>query len=66
MLFRSEMDAVDLRLTTMDINERVLLKINIDDAILADEMFTILMSDEVAPRREFIEANALSVRNLDI
>ncbi|NLC88353.1 MAG: DNA topoisomerase IV subunit B, partial [Clostridiaceae bacterium] len=61
-----EMDAVDLRLTTMDINERVLLKINIDDAILADEMFTILMSDEVAPRREFIEANALSVRNLDI
>lgn len=61
-----EMDAVDLRLTTMDINERVLLKINIDDAILADEMFTILMSDEVAPRREFIEVNALSVRNLDI
>lgn len=61
-----EMDAVDLRLTTMDINERVLLKINIEDAILADEMFTILMSDEVAPRREFIEANALSVRNLDI
>ena len=61
-----EMDAVDLRLTTMDVNERVLLKINIEDAVLADEMFTILMSDEVAPRRKFIEENALNVRNLDI
>ncbi len=61
-----EMDAIDLRLTTMDINERVLLKITIEDAILADEMFTILMGEEVAPRRKFIEDNALNVRNLDI
>ncbi|NLL02338.1 MAG: DNA topoisomerase (ATP-hydrolyzing) subunit B [Mollicutes bacterium] len=61
-----EMDAIDLRNTTMDIEQRILLKINIEDAILADEMFTILMGEEVAPRRKFIEENALSVRNLDI
>ncbi|MDD4188294.1 MAG: DNA topoisomerase (ATP-hydrolyzing) subunit B [Bacilli bacterium] len=61
-----EMDAIDLRTTTMNIEERVLLKINIDDAILADEMFTILMGEEVAPRRKFIEDNALNVRNLDV
>ena len=60
------MDAIDLRNTTMDIEQRILLKINIEDAILADEMFTILMGEEVAPRRKFIEENALSVRNLDI
>ena len=61
-----EMDAIDLRTTTMDISERVLLKITIEDAILADEMFNILMGEEVEPRRKFIEDNALSVRNLDI
>lgn len=61
-----EMDAIDLRNTTMDIEQRVLLKINIEDAILADEMFTVLMGEEVEPRRKFIEENALKVRNLDI
>ena len=61
-----EMDAIDLRVTTMDVNERVLLKISIDDAILADEMFTILMGEVVEPRRNFIEENALNVKNLDV
>lgn len=61
-----EMDAIDLRVTTMDIDQRILLKINIEDAILADEMFTILMGQEVEPRRKFIEENALNVKNLDI
>lgn len=61
-----EMDAIDLRVTTMDVNERTLLKINIEDAVLADEMFTLLMGEEVAPRRKFIEENALNVKNLDI
>ncbi len=61
-----EMDAIDLRSTTMDVNQRILLKINIEDAALADEMFTILMGEEVEPRRAFIEENALNVRNLDV
>jgi len=61
-----EMDAIDLRITTMDIDQRILLKINIEDAILADEMFQILMGEEVEPRRKFIEDNALNVRNLDV
>lgn len=61
-----EMDAIDLRVTTMDVNERVLLKINVEDAILADEMFTVLMGEEVEPRRKFIEDNALNVQYLDI
>ncbi len=61
-----EMDAIDLRTTTMDIGERILLKINIEDAILADETFQILMGEHVEPRRKFIEENALNVRNLDI
>ena len=61
-----EMDAIDLRVTTMDINERVLVKIGIEDAILADEMFTILMGEVVEPRRNFIEENALNVLYLDV
>jgi DNA gyrase subunit B len=52
--------------TTMDPNTRVMLQITNDDAVKADEMFTILMGDEVAPRREFIETHALEVKNLDI
>ena len=61
-----EMDAIDLRTTTMDINTRELLKITIEDAIIADEMFQILMGEEVEPRRNFIEENALNVKNLDV
>ena len=61
-----EMDPEELNDTTMDINKRVLRKITIEDAILADEMFTKLMGEEVEPRRKFIEENAWNVQNLDI
>ena len=61
-----EMDPIELKETTMDINTRNLLRIEVDDAILADETFQILMGEEVAPRRKFIEDNALNVRNLDV
>jgi len=61
-----EMDPIELKETTMDIKTRNLLKIEVDDAMLADETFQILMGEEVAPRRKFIEDNALNVRNLDV
>ena len=50
----------------MDINTRILRKITVDDLISADEIFSKLMGDEVEPRREFIENNAVYVQNLDI
>ena len=52
--------------TTMSPENRILLKIEVDDAIQADEIFTTLMGEKVAPRREFIEQNAKYVKNLDI
>ncbi|MGE5456114.1 MAG: DNA topoisomerase (ATP-hydrolyzing) subunit B [Ignavibacteriales bacterium] len=61
-----EMDAKELRETTMHIDSRVLIKIEVEDAILADEIFEILMGEEVEPRRKFIEENALNVKNLDV
>ena len=52
--------------TTMNPETRTLVKVHIEDAIKADEIFTILMGDEIEPRREFIESNAKYVKNLDI
>ena len=52
--------------TTMNPNTRTLLQVSVDDAALADEIFTTLMGDKVEPRREFIEDNARYVRNLDV
>ena len=61
-----EMDAEQLWETTMNPANRTMLRVSMEDAVKADEIFTILMGDKVAPRKEFIEQNAKYVKNLDI
>ena len=61
-----EMDAEELNETTMDIEKRVLRQITVEDTMAADETFSKLMGEEVGPRKEFIEENAVYVQNLDI
>ena len=61
-----EMNAEELRDTTLDPANRTLLQVPMQDAGAADEMFRVLMGDKVEPRREFIQKHALDVRNLDV
>jgi DNA gyrase subunit B len=60
------MNADELRQTTLDPANRTLVKITMDDAGAADDLFRILMGDKVEPRREYIETHALEAKNLDV
>ena len=61
-----EMNPVQLWDTTMNPEFRTLLRIKVEDTLEADEVFSVLMGDQVEPRREFVERNALNVKNLDV
>ena len=60
------MNADQLWETTMDASQRTLSRVQIEDAVGADEIFSVLMGDDVEPRRTFIERNAFAVNHLDI
>ena len=62
---RRSLTPEELNETTMDINKRILRQITVEDTRAADEVFSKLMGDEVEPRRQFIEENAVFVQNLD-
>jgi DNA gyrase subunit B len=61
-----EMDALQLWDTTMDPEKRTLLQVNLEDAVAADRLFTVLMGEDVPARKAFIETNAKYVQNLDV
>jgi DNA gyrase subunit B len=60
------MNAEELRETTLELANRTLLRVSMEDAGSADELFRVLMGDNVEPRREFIQKHALDVKNLDV
>ena len=66
MRTRNHVNADQLADTTMDVTKRTLLRVRLEDVVAADRMFTVLMGEQVEPRRVFIETHALDVAELDV